>query len=171
MDPPEVEQVIELTAGWNLISLHLTPEPNGIQEIFALLIEAEVISIIRDSHGNFCAPAWDFYGIDIWNPGEGLQVLISEDSELRISGISFDPQFPIQLDAGWQILPYYPYYRLDVRIALAGLGEHLTIIKDVYGDFYWPHYNYCDMEEMRPGQGYYIYVSDDVELVYPLEEE
>jgi M6 family metalloprotease-like protein len=171
VDPPEVEQVIEFSAGWNLVSLNLTPESNEILDIFGPLIEAEVIIQIKNSNGDFCLPAWDFYGFEFWNPDEGLHINISAIAELRVRGITVDPQFPIRLEEGWQILPYYPHYCLDVRMALAGLGEHLRIIKDSNGDFYWRQYNYSNMGEMRPGQGYFIYVDEDVELVYPLEDD
>ncbi|MCF7811728.1 M6 family metalloprotease domain-containing protein [bacterium] len=170
VDPPEVEQVIELTAGWNLISMNVIPNSCDIQDIFAQLFEADLIVQIKNSNGDFISPAWEFYGIEFWNPNEGLHLNVRDDTELRITGISFDPQYPIRFKEGWQIMPYYPYYSLDVRTALKGLGGQLRIIKDVNGDFYWPQYDYSNMSEMRPGQGYFICVFDDVEMVFPFEE-
>ncbi|MDP8240652.1 MAG: M6 family metalloprotease domain-containing protein [Candidatus Hatepunaea meridiana] len=171
VDPPEVEQTISLAADWNMISAHVIPESNDIISIFEPLTENDNLIILKNGMGRFYVPQYNFNNIPGWNPAEGYQLDVEQNDELTITGEPIDPQMPIQLIDGWQIVPYYPGYPLPVRVAFVNIGEYLLMVKDSEGRFYTTRFDYSNMVDLVPSQGYQVKVRDDVELVYPPEED
>ena len=51
--------------------------------------------------------------------------------------------------------------------ALESIQNKFIIIKNSNGDVYWPDFGIDNIINMQPGQGYYICMNEDGELVYP----
>jgi len=166
-----VEQVIALHEGWNMIGARVIPESDDIREIFSPLIERNNLIFVKDKRGRFFVPIFDFNNIPFWNPTEGYKVLVRRDDELTFTGQLIDAQMTIQLRRGWQIVPYYPDYEMPVRRAFMLVINRLQVVKDEYGNFYLPEFDYSNMGDLRPGRSYYVRVLEDVQLVFPPAEE
>ena len=165
-------QEIPLEIGWNLISAQVQPDnPEDIIGLMSQLVEEDLLIIMKNSAGQFYRPDYDYNNIPRWNVGEGYQILVSADCVFRIEGIRVLRDRPIDLQEGWQIVSYYPRSWIEPQVALSGIVDHLLIAKDGRGNFYLPDWEFCNMWPMRPGQGYYLNVDADCELVYRMERE
>lgn len=180
---------VSFTRGWNMISLNITPtgdywderEDRGpdIRGEGHLMLQPflddddnQRIIIMKDERGDFCAPAWDFYGIPFWNLAEGYYFKVFEDIEATWTGSPINPQTEIGIDAGWNMIAYYPDYDLPADresnyYVLSPIIDHVVIAKNGEGDFLSPRWGYSNMDPWTPGQGYQINVDEDVVLVYP----
>ena len=162
---------IPMEMGWNLVSANLQPDDEeDIRGLMAALVEEELLIIMKNSEGQFYRPDYDYNNIPGWYVDEGYQMLVSDDCALTLEGMSVSHNRPIPLEQGWQIVSYYPRQDMDAVVALSGIVDHLIIAKDGRGDFYIPAWDFCNIDIMREGQGYYLNVDEDVELVYQTEE-
>ena len=72
---------IGLNAGWNMIA-YLRTEPASADLVFANLVEAGNIVIVKDNTGNAFLPEWGFNGIGEMLPGRGYQLKVNNSDEL-----------------------------------------------------------------------------------------
>jgi len=96
---------------------------------------------------------------------------VTEDCQLSIIGIPVEPDLPIELDVGWQLISYYPRVEVDAVVAFSGIAEVLEIAKDGSGRFYSPEFGFSNMGDLREGSGYMVKTVEAIELVYVVEEE
>ncbi|MGB1250742.1 MAG: InlB B-repeat-containing protein [Candidatus Promineifilaceae bacterium] len=161
-----VEQIIQLSAGWNLISSYVTPDTLSIPALFAPLGDA--LTLVKNNAG---AVYWREFGVNQignWNIRDGYQVHVSHPVSLTIEGMPIDvTSTTIDLPAGWSIIPYWLSTPLAIETALASLGDAIVIVKDNSGNVYWPAFGINTIGNMLPGQGYQIYLSEPATLQYP----
>lgn len=156
---------VTLTRGWNLISSNIDPNVRDIQALFSDLVVGETLLIVKDGFGRFYLPTHDFNNIPFWNFRKGYQVKLAEVDTLIISGEPVDPETPIRLHRGWNLIAYFPEQRLHARDAFANIENQLIIAKDGIGDFFMYDINLLELWLER-GQGYQVKVREDVELVW-----
>ncbi len=169
--PAQSQRTIQLDMGWDLISVNLQPEPDDIIELMVDLVEAELLLMLKDGNGRFYSPAFGFCNIPGWNVAEGYQIKMEDAGELTLEGITVMSDDPIPLGEGWNMSSYFPRQPVDAIIALSGIVEQLLIAKDGSGNFYSTQWGFSNLGDMRELMGYQIKVSEDVELVYRLQEE
>ncbi len=165
------EMVLELENGWNMVSSFVQPDPDDVREITAGLVEAGTLIMMKNSIGQFYNPQFNFNNIPGWRVNEGYMMKMDGADELTISGESVPWNEPIALDEGWQIISYYPREGVDAVLALSGIVDVLIMAKDGQGRFYNPQFNFSNMGDMIPGQGYLVKLDEAAELVYTVEEE
>jgi hypothetical protein len=195
---PVVDQDIVFMDGWNLISLNISPVDNfWIEEEgpdpFLMCepafydAEEESWSMIqmKDENGDFCSTAWDFWDIDYWDLGQGYQFNITTEEPMEVTwrGAPIDAQADLLgLDAGWNIMAYYPDYELPCEFiddddennfyVLHEIIDRVILAKDVNGNFCSPEWGFSSMPDWEAGQGYQINLSADVDVFnYPVEFE
>jgi len=195
---PVEEQEIVLLDGWNLNSINVAPvdnmwimEDGPDPELMCTDVffdaDAETWSMIqmKDENGDFCSPAWIFWGIPFWNLCEGYQFNIDagdeEEIEVSFYGAPIDAQADMfGLDNGWNIMAYYPNYDLECDFiddddennfyVIHEIIDYVILAKDVNGDFCSPAYGFSSMAPWEAGQGYQINLSEDIEVFnYPVE--
>ncbi|MDP8238447.1 MAG: choice-of-anchor D domain-containing protein [Candidatus Hatepunaea meridiana] len=183
------EATISFVEGWNLISLNVSPvddyweneddEGPAVLLMLNQLRDEEnnyVFTKMKDEVGDFCAPRWNYFGIDYWNQDEGYLFKMREDLQASWWGVVIDPQTEMEIEAGWNIIAYYPDYDLPADRAndfyvVSSIVDNVIIAKDAMGGFMVPGWNFSNMSPWTPGQGYQINVDDDVVFVYPEEPE
>jgi len=162
---------IEMGMGWNLVSANLQPDDEeNIRGLMAALVEEELLILMKNSDGQFYRPDFDYSNIPGWYVDQGYQILLSGDGVLTLEGMSVLSSGVIELERGWQIASYYPRFEIEATVALSGIVENLIIAKDGRGNFYLPDWEFSNMGNLREGQGYFLNVDADVELVYQTEE-
>jgi hypothetical protein len=191
---PVIEQTIHFVQGWNLISLNIIPIDDFwiVEEgpdPFLMCSPAfydeneEIWSMIqmKDEAGDFCSPEWDFWGIEVWNLSEGYQFNIDGDREVSWFGAPIGAQADLLgLDAGWNIMAYYPDYNLPCEFidydeennfyVIKEIADRVIIAKDANGDFCVPDWDFSSMSDWEAGQGYQINISEDIDVFnYPVE--
>jgi len=165
------DMVLELANGWNMVSSFVQPEQDDIVEIMVDLVEAGTLIMVKNGNGQFYNPQFNFNNIPGWMVDEGYMMKMDGADELTLTGEAVAWNQPIALDAGWQIISYYPREGVDAILALSGIVDVLLMAKDGAGRFYSPAFEFSNMGDMIPGQGYLVKMDEDAELVYTVEEE
>ncbi len=159
-------RVLDLTGGWNMVSLNVTPEDLDIVNMMQPIVESGHLQLMKDGWGRFYLPEHGFCNIPQWEISDGYQMMVTEDVEFEVTGEVIPPDEPIALEEGWNLKAYYPLNPVNAVAALAGIVDELEIAKDGWGNFYLPAFDFSNMGDMEPGQGYQFKVTEDVELVY-----
>jgi len=165
------QRVLSFDFGWNMVSLNLIPDDDDIRTMTRRLVENGTLMLVKDDQGRFYAPDFDdFINIPGWDFSEGYMFRMSADDQIEVLGEGLAADRMIELDAGWQMISYYPRIPIDARVALAGIEDNLVIVKNGRGRFYIPEFNFSNIGDMREGEGYQLNAREDGELIYQLEE-
>jgi hypothetical protein len=103
------EDVIPLTAGWNLISTNKLPNTNTMQQNFAGLTPGNLVYVTAFNQGS---SLYNPNGLPFLNTlnqftdGYGYWVKVLADDTLRIVGQSIAPDYKIALMPGWNLSGY-----------------------------------------------------------------
>ncbi len=177
---------VSMSEGWNLISINITPleEMWEVERGPDVILMMEQLRIGEDNHhleimkngiGQFYNPEWNFNNIRYWDLTQGYQVKVDEDLETVWSGIPIAANSDILLNAGWNIISYFPEYDLDASApdfyVVSPILEHVLRAKDAQGRFMTPAFNFSNMEPWCETQGYQIKVNQDVVFSYPEEDQ
>ena len=68
----------------------------------------------------------------------------------------------IDLYEGWNMIGYTRSQEQDVVATLHDIESEIQIIKDNYGNTYWPEYGFNGIGNLIPGQGYQVKISNDI---------
>ncbi|NQU06736.1 MAG: hypothetical protein HQ568_11630 [Calditrichaeota bacterium] len=165
--PPLPPLVLE--RGWNLVS-----SPNegtgGDRDIFQLfydMIENRSLLMIKDGQGQFYSQYYNYNNIPFWDFHQGYYFKMAEaDSFFIYGGPAVPPDTPIQLSSGWNLIAFFAQERVEAPVAFEGIEEVLIMAKDGDGNFYWPEYDFNCMPTLHLGEGYKVFVSEEVELIW-----
>ncbi|NLP11605.1 T9SS type A sorting domain-containing protein, partial [bacterium] len=159
-------QPITLRAGWNLISSHQFPQDNHISAIVSSL--SGNLIIMKNGAGAVYYPELGIDQILTWNTSQGYLVYVSDSANVEITGTTLNPQEnPIDLRTGWNMVSYLLIVSQSTVQALSSIQNELVIAKNGQGQVYWPAYQINTIGDMRPGQGYSLYVLSATTLTYP----
>ncbi|NQU05062.1 MAG: right-handed parallel beta-helix repeat-containing protein [Calditrichaeota bacterium] len=168
-----VECTIEMQRGWNIISANVEPFTRDIFEIFEQLTELvdNPLVIVKDGNGNFYFPDWDhFSNMGDWVCWGAYMVFVTRDVELTIEGDYIEPDHPLELRRGIQLITYLPAWEIEAEDAFESIVDNLFLVRDGSGNFYVPRYNFNCMDLLSPGHGYLVWMVADDQLIYPGEE-
>jgi hypothetical protein len=165
----DVDQDIPLTAGWNIISLAVTPENTDMQQLIQPLISDGTFEKMQDEAGNaieYIEPFGWVYNIGNCNYAEGYKIRVSENTVLAASGIPVPCPASVYLLNGWNIMGYPMLQSQNAMDALASLIDdgHLQKVQDEAGNAieYLSSTGWVDnIINFDHGEGYKIKVSDD----------
>ncbi len=161
---------IHLNSGWNQISSYIAPENPEIEQVFAGI--AENLVLVKNDNTGVYWPEIEINEIGEWNPLHGYQVYVEDGDILEFTGTQLLPeQHPINLQQGWNQIAYLRTTPMNIEDALAGIDHEIEIVSNNAGDVYWPEYDINSLVVMEPGQGYKISVTEDVTLIYPVNDE
>jgi hypothetical protein len=148
------------------VSTHIAPDPSGIEAILQTL--QGNIQLVKDLDGSIYSPSERLDELEHWNPLEAYMVLVEDAFSISFEGKPLMPQYtPLQLSKGWNLVPYLPEHELPADKAFASISDALVIAKDERGNAYIPAHGVNTLGMLTPDRGYKLYVSKDVELVYP----
>jgi len=162
---------LDIPIGWSMISLNIEPETDDIEELFQTMVENGSLLMLKDDEGRFYRPDVNFNNIPNWSYSDGYHIKMAVGDHLNVSGTSIGTRRPMELSNGWQMVSYYPRREIEATVALAGITEELIIAKNGDGLFYIPEWDYCNIGDMKEGQGYLLNMQSGIELVYNLGEE
>jgi len=164
------EVVLHLVKGWNLISFNVQPQNVNITDILSP-IEGKYVVVRGFKQGakTYDPELPEFSDLDEMKPPFGYWIKTTEDVDLSISGPPIPPNTPIQLDQGWNLIGYLPEEGKSVSEALGGIMDQLIVARgfEQGAKTYDPQLpDFSDLEEMKPGFGYWIKVASAVTLNY-----
>jgi hypothetical protein len=73
----------------------------------------------------------------------------------------------ILLPQGWSLISYLKSVPMQADSALATIAGSLVMAKNCLGQIFWPAYGINTIGNMKPGNGYHIYVAMVATLSYP----
>jgi len=162
----QVEFVIPMTRGWNMISAPVIPEERDITVMFQDIVERDNLIIVKDGFGGFYLPEFNFNNMADWDFRNGYLVKLARDDNLLIEGEPVDSETPIPLRRGWNMVAYFPEQRIQAWDAFLNIRRQLIIVKDIEGHFF--SYDFAMLVLwLERSQGYQVKVSNDVELIWP----
>lgn len=167
------EQVYDLPLGWSMISTNLILDHDEIIPKFIGMVERGSLLLMKDGEGRFYAPLADnFINIPFWAEEDGYMIKTNRADMFTLGGERVAADAAIALEAGWNMIAYYPDWELDARDAFGELveGDNLTIAKDGFGHFYVPEFGFSNIAATAPGNGYLVKVNEDAEFHYPGDE-
>lgn len=177
-EQPYQTLVIPLKTGWNLISSWVIPPDLSIEVLFEDLRDLDYLEKIQDDLGNY-------YVMDIneqwqntignYQMDKGYYVLVNNICEFLIDGNYVELPVTIDLNAGWNIIPYlYPNSQeawslisplIDSGVLIKVQDETGNkIVKDLYGE--WIN----EIGLFKEGKSYYILVSESCQINYNVVE-
>ena len=154
----ELPSVINLSTGWNLISLNKIPSSQAVTDVFAgisgiLQIKNETLSY---------APGMDahFNTMENLSVGEGYWVKMSAPASMTIEGSPVNVSTtPLALHAGWNLVAYLPAAAKTPAEALASISTYLQELR---------HMDSSPISTMEPGKAYWMKVTQACMLTFPM---
>jgi parallel beta-helix repeat (two copies) len=167
--PSESEQIIDLKAGWNIVSFNVIPSSSDFNVIFKPLIQSGVLIKIQDEKGNFMVNTdygW-YSNLDTLDVREGYNVKVNADAQLIIKGLPVSPA-TISLNIGFNIIGFPFTKSLEALSTFQALinGGSLIKAQDEKGNFIiktgssW----FNSIDSLQPGKGYYVIVNKNTSL-------
>ena len=163
------EQQIELLEGYSFVSSRIIPEnPDMIEVLQENLVN---LDFVRNTAGLMLrkiGPNW-INGIGDWVNTEGYLFRMNDADELTIVGDVIDPQIPIELSFGYQIIGYLPGQALNTEEVFQDVLENLEFVRNTAGMMFrkigpvWVN----SIGDMQPGEGYLVKMYAGDILIYP----
>jgi hypothetical protein len=155
---PLEAQEIELQAGWNMISSNLIPVDPQFDTLLAGI--SRDMQLLKNEQGQVYWPAQDINQIGEWQVTEGYKLYMNREATLTITGNSIPaPGTQLDLSPGWNLIPYQYAVSMPVIEALEPVDYHIVLVKDNWGNVYWPAVGVDQIGNMIPGQGYQVYLT------------
>ncbi len=165
-EPEEDIQLLYFIQGWNLLSSYINPTNPNFAEIFSSV--ANNIIIAKNQAGQIYSPQYGINDIGNWNPEESYQFYTNSFFEFDFTGqILIPPENPIILQQGWNYISYLRTSPMAIEEALASILDNIIIVKNRSNLIFVPAFQINTIGNMLPGQGYRIFVNQDVILTYP----
>jgi len=145
-----ITQTINLTAGWNLISINVSPSVKTIETLFA----GVDVDMIKNSDSFWkSGQVSEFNSLTAIAPGYGYLVKMNKPDVLTISGVPIEtPNLGVS-NTGWQLIgcPYQTATPLSNDFN----STNSTTIKNFEG-FWEPEGSLNSITDLIPGKGYYL---------------
>src|SRR3989339_2008145 len=157
--------IVPISAGWNMISLNVHPQDSSATSLLGPL-HGFVLS--KNNLGQIYWPAYGINTLGHIATGQGYQVYSDSLDTLWALGSRIDAVFtPLSLSTGWNMIGYLPETDIPIATALSTISAQITLVKNNFGDIYWPDYAISMIGNMKVGQGYKIHMKSDATLTYP----
>ena len=162
------EQQIELQEGYSFISSRIIAANPDMQDI--LQDNLANLEFVRNSQGLMLrkiGPNW-VNSIGNWVNTEGYLFKMSPGDNLIITGDVIDPQTPLELSTGYQIIGYLPDEALNIEDVFQDILENLDFVRNTAGLMLrkigpvWVN----SIGDMQPGEGYLVKMLSDDVLIY-----
>ena len=168
----QVEQVISLDNGWNIMSFYVIPDDMTMQTILQPMIDGGSLIKVQDETGqaieNVVPIGW-IYNIDQMANTEGYKIKVNGNADLSSIGFEVELPYNIPLDNGWNIMGYPAMQSQSAISALDALINEGSLLKvqneqgqaiENVAPIGWVD----NIGNFVPGEGYKIKVSQNTSL-------
>ena len=155
-----IEQQTELKAGWNWLSLYVTPEDMTVPAVFEKI--ADDVMNVKSQNDGYLTYENNTWGGNLTGSLDNTQmyaVQLKSDRTLRVVGRRIKPDSTlVTVEEGWNWIGYYGRNVASVGDALTGLQpENGDILKGQRGVSYFDIYEWAgSLVMMEPGIGYML---------------
>jgi cytochrome c553 len=167
--PPDEDEnqnvQLQLHGGWNTIALPVAPENADMAQVVG---NVATLTMVKDINGGVFLPTHGIQSLNVWDPTKAYKVLVSDDATLQVSGTALQPsQTPIQLEAGWNLIPYFLETPQSIEVALAPILDEVQYMTDEEDGIFDPTSGTNTIGLLQPGRGYLIYLTQATTFTYP----
>lgn len=161
------DQQVQLAMGWSGISSYIIPNDQGMSSVLNPVNQQ--VNLIYNYNGIY----WPEMGINTlseWNPLSGYITKSSDVAVLPICGDAIN-QTPLQLNAGWSIMPVLSAVPFNIEDLFSGVNG-LDVVKEVAGvGVYWPAFNINTIGNLQPGKAYIVRLSTESTLDFSQQQK
>jgi hypothetical protein len=105
------------------------------------------------------------------DPRRGYWIYMSEAARLSVAGSAIADNTPISMNAGWELVSYLPNTPQAPSLALFSIDANLKLARAYdpssgYSSYYPGFAGLSDLDMMRPGYGYWMYMGAADNLIY-----
>lgn len=164
----EEHQVNPLAANYaELVSTYLVPYLVNADSVFGYV---DSLMIVYSQEGGILIPS-RFNTIGDVNPASAFRVICNDNSEWRIDGIPLSLETEYHLYAGRQNWLGHPFsVPVPLETALAPIADHVILMMNDQGGFWVPEIPVNTIGDLQPGDGYMIYVDEDLTFNYAVAD-
>ncbi len=164
----EFIDVVNLNAGWNLISFDVILEPDDPATVFASLGSCLIYVTDFDGGSHYYDPNGPSFLNTLHHirPGYGYWVKVCDDIMFAVDGVCTYPcDFGVDLDNGWTLIAYWPQPTVTPEVAFADLISAGVLVYvtgfDVGSQYFDPNgLPFLNtLTEIRNGFGYWVKVN------------
>ncbi len=167
---PDATFTRDLSPGWNLFSIDVTPPDPAITQVLSSLAGQYDLVLAFDG-----GPAGGGLTFDPGNPGASdlttidvthgywIHVTAAATQTLTLAHEPARDDVPIQLYQGWNLVSYLPDRTLVITEALESIAGAYDLVRGFDGEAktYMPGQpQFSDLTEMEPGYAYWIKISE-----------
>jgi hypothetical protein len=168
--PVEQTALISLKSGWNLISLPLQPKESAIEKLLSgISNKYAAVHAYDGSKYLSYVPGATNNTLSSLETGLGYWVFMNEAATLEIKGNAAAKS--INLKQHWNLVGYSSTTSAQIGTALASIsGKYLAIYAFDNASNSYKGYvpgTGGDLQTLEPGQGYWIYASENVTWTLP----
>lgn len=163
--PPLRTMNIPLSSNrYELVSTPLIPFTLESEAFFR---EVENLVIAYQDDGTYYLPRLVHNSLDEIEVTEGYQLYCDQPSSLPLVGRSIDPQTEYSLVSNrWNWLGYPFLEEVPMEVALQEIRDQVDILMNDDGRLWIPAWEINTLGTMKPGEGYYVAVLEDVTFRY-----
>jgi hypothetical protein len=163
------QQQITLSSGYSFISSGIIPFYPDMLNV--LSDNLDNLDFVRNTAGQMLrkiGPVW-VNSIGNWITTEGYLFRMNSGDELIISGEPIDPQSPINLLYGYQLISYLPEQPINTADVFANVLDNLDFVRNTAGQMFrkigpiWVN----SIGDMQAGEGYLVKMNAEDVLIYP----
>lgn len=157
-------QNIHLSAGYQIISRRVGKDAMLMKKMLDSHFKNTSLGFIKDQSGASHSPGTlpDTWSSFDWESSQGYIFKMNNADDISITGLPITYSKPITVNAGYNLIPYYPDYFLNADAAFSGLKviSDLDYIRDSKGYSYY--YNTAtsswqnDIGTVGPGEGFLV---------------
>ncbi len=164
-----LKQEIDISLGYSFVSSRIIPEDPDM--LFVCNNILNNLDFVRNTAGYMLrkiGPNW-INSIGNWVTTEGYLFKMNDTDELLILGDVLDPQTPINLTTGYQIISYLPDQALNTADVFQDVLDNLDFVRNTEGFMFrkigpvWVN----SIGDMQPDEGYLVKMLGDDVLLYP----
>ena len=155
----ELEQNIDVAAGWNWISTYV--QPDTLLPLTSVLVADGFLQgdIIKDKNNAsyYDGAAWSSAKLNTIQPATMYKLCVQQPLSIVIQGAECKPsQTPVNINPRWNWIGFIPQSAMQINYALAGSGAAQgDYIKSksqfaIYGPYGWEG----NLKTLEPGKGY-----------------
>jgi hypothetical protein len=163
---------LSLAAGWNLISLPVRPSNTAVSSVLSAVAgKYEAVYSYDSAQGQYLSYVPGQSGNDLTSleEGKGYWIYMNEGGTINLSGAAAGKS--ISLKAGWNLAGFNSTSTVPISNALSSInGKYEAVYAfDTSSNAYSGHVpgGESDLTSMRPGEGYWIYATENVNWTLP----
>ncbi|MCD4747147.1 MAG: PKD domain-containing protein, partial [Bacteroidales bacterium] len=167
---PVETQEYSLSIGYQLISSRILPLNSDMLDVLENNLN-DNLDFVRNTGGFMVrkiGPIW-INSIGDWITTEAYLFKMNNEDQLTITGPPIDPQTPINLTTGYQMISYLPWQAINALDICENILDNLDFVRNTGGFMLrkigpvWVN----SIGDMKPDEGYLVKMNAPDVLIYP----